>query len=321
MDLVSIIVPIYNVEKYLLKCLESILGQTMKNIEVILINDGSKDKSLSICHEYANQDNRIQVIDKVNEGVAAARNTGLERASGNYVGFVDPDDWIEPEMYESMYNKLAHSEHNLCLCNYYKDDRLVSYPKVLKIKKDSLDKQEVIDEIIASMIGIDDLMPKYKYIMGCVWRCLYKKDFIDQYELRFKKGVSIMEDLVFTIEALLKSDGLCIDHGIWYHYRRNPKSILHSYNPNMWEDQIYVHRLLEELLQEAGLEDYMLNRLDLRYIGMAFCAIYNETSKSDKENKIKITEKMTKVRQIGNDKRFKTALKRVKPIQKPIFSK
>jgi glycosyltransferase involved in cell wall biosynthesis len=317
MDLVSIIVPIYNVEKYLSKCIESLLGQTMENLEIVLINDGSLDNSLSICYEYAKKDERIRVIDKKNEGVAAARNTGLEEAKGNYIGFVDPDDWIETDMYRSMYQKLIETDSEICFCNYSKDDKLGSSPRLLKIKKESLNRQEIIDEIIANMIGIDDLMPKYNYIMGCVWRCLYKKEFIDRYELRFKRGVSIMEDLVFTVEALLKCQTICIDKGVWYHYRRNPKSALHTYNPRMWEDQIYVHRLLEELLSEEGLAEYMANRLDLRYIGMAFSAIYNATNKTTEESKTQIKQRMIRIRQICGDDRLKLALDRVKPIQKP----
>ena len=317
MDLVSIIVPIYNVEKYLSKCIESLLGQTMENLEIVLINDGSLDNSLSICYEYAKKDERVRVIDKKNEGVAAARNTGLEEAKGNYIGFVDPDDWIEEDMYRSMYQKLIETNSEICFCNYSKDDKLGSSPRLLKIKKESLNRQEIIDEIIANMIGIDDLMPKYNYIMGCVWRCLYKKEFIDKYELRFKRGVSIMEDLVFTVEALLKCQAICIDKGVWYHYRRNPKSALHTYNPRMWEDQIYVHRLLEELLLEEGLAEYMANRLDLRYIGMAFSAIYNATNKTTEESKTQIKQRMIRIRQICGDDRLKLALDRVKPIQKP----
>ncbi|MDF2613917.1 MAG: glycosyl transferase family 2 [Clostridia bacterium] len=319
MDLVSIIVPIYNVEKYLPKCIESILAQTMLDIEVILINDGSPDNSLAICNQYAKEDARIKVVDKINQGVAAARNIGLGIAKGNYIGFVDPDDWIEPKMYESMYGKLSRSGYEICLCNYYKDDRLGSTPKLLKVKSNSLNKQEVIDDIIANMIGIDDIMPKYTYIMGSVWRCLYKKTFIDEYKLRFKNGLSIMEDLVFTVQALLKCSGVCIDHNTWYHYRRNPKSALHTYNPQMWEDEVQVHQLLEELLEQAGLGEYMLNRLDLRYIGMAFCAIYNETNRSAKETKVQIRERMKRVKQIYSDERLKAALDRVKPIQKTNF--
>ena len=126
-----------------------------------------------------------------------------------------------------------------------------------------------------------------------------------------------MEDLVFTVQALLKCNGLCIDHNIWYHYRRNPKSTLHAYNPQMWEDQVQVHQLLEELLEQAGLGEYMLNRLDLRYIGMAFGAIYNETNRTTKEPKIQIRERMKRVREICSDERLKTTLDRVKPILKP----
>ncbi|MDF2878169.1 MAG: glycosyl transferase family 2 [Clostridia bacterium] len=317
MELVSIIVPIYNVEKYLPKCIESLTKQTMKNLEILLINDGSLDNSLAICHDYAKKDERIRVIDKKNEGVAVARNTGLEEAKGDYIGFVDPDDWIEAGMYQSMYQKLIQTGGEICFCNYYKDDKLGSSQKLLKIKKEILNRQEIIDEMIANMIGIDDLMPKYNYIMGCVWRCLYKKDFIDKYELRFKRGLSIMEDLVFTIEALLKCHSICIDKGIWYHYRRNPKSTLHTYNPRMWEDQIYVHQLLEVLLAEVGLGEYMSNRLDLRYIGMAFSAIYNATNKTTQESKTQIKQRMTRVRQICADERLKLALDRVKPIQRP----
>lgn len=317
MDQVSIIVPVYNVEKYLAKCLESLLHQTIQNIEIILINDGSSDQSLQICRDYASQDKRIVLIDKKNEGVAAARNTGLEIARGNYIGFVDADDWIEPMMYESMYQILKPSRYPICFCNYSKDDKLTSTPKLLKIKKVHLNQQEVIDKLVANMIGVDDLMPRYTYIMGCVWRCLYKRDFIEQYQLRFKKGVSIMEDLVFTIEALLKCEGVCIDQGVWYHYRRNAMSTLHTYNPKMWEDQRYVHQILEALLREAKLLEYMLNRMDIRYISMAFAAIYNATNKSKQESKTQMKEKLKRIKEITNDKRLKEALDRVKPVQKP----
>ena len=108
MKLVSIIVPIYNAQNYLNRCLDSLLAQTLEDIEIILINDGSKDDSLAICRAYEEKDSRIIVIDQKNAGVSAARNAGLDRASGQYVGFVDPDDWVEPDMYALMYEK-THS--------------------------------------------------------------------------------------------------------------------------------------------------------------------------------------------------------------------
>ena len=100
--LISVIVPIYNTEKYLKKCLDSIINQTYKNLQIILIDDGSGDNSGEICDEYATKDSRIQVIHKQNAGVTAARNDGLDMATGDYIGFVDSDDWIEPNMYEEM---------------------------------------------------------------------------------------------------------------------------------------------------------------------------------------------------------------------------
>src|SRR5207253_2318057 len=101
---VSIIVPVYNNEKYLSECLDSLINQTLKDIEIILVNDGSNDNSLLICYEFGKIDGRIKVIDKPNGGVSSARNTGLKLASGKYVGFVDSDDWIESDMYEKMYS-------------------------------------------------------------------------------------------------------------------------------------------------------------------------------------------------------------------------
>jgi glycosyltransferase involved in cell wall biosynthesis len=104
MPLVSIIVPVYNNEKYLRKCFDSLINQSLRYIEIILVNDGSNDNSLLICHEFQKIDTRIKVIDKPNGGVSSARNAGLKLACGEYVGFVDSDDWIEPDMYEKMYS-------------------------------------------------------------------------------------------------------------------------------------------------------------------------------------------------------------------------
>ena len=312
MSLVSIIVPIYNVEAYLNRCLDSLITQTLKNIEIILINDGSKDNSLQICEDYAKRDGRIKVIDQPNQGVSVARNTGLLRATGKYIGFVDPDDWIEPNMYELMYNKITELECPICFCNYYKDDKNTSSPKSFRIKKELLYEEEVRNMIVSNMVGADDIIPRYNYVMGCVWRGLYEKTFIDKYNLYFEPGVNIMEDLVFNIKALLKVDKLCILHEHLYHYVQNPTSILHTYKKNMWKDQIRVHELLELYIKEAGLEEQMRNRLDMRYVGMAFSAIYNEVNS---KGQVDMKNKMNKVREICADEKLKESLERVRPIR------
>lgn len=309
---VSIVVPVYNAEKYLSKCIESLMHQTLKNIEIILVNDGSKDESLVICKRYAKEDSRIKVIDQKNQGVSIARNNGIEASTGEYIGFADPDDWVEEVMYENMLGKLVCTDTDICFCNYYKDAKKSRVGKCFKFKDEVLDKQGIKDNLLAHMIGIDDLMPKYTYVMGSVWRCLYKKSFIETYKLRFVPGISIMEDLIFSVAALLKCEKVCVDHGLYYHYVQNPKSILHSHNKKMWQDEVSVQELLEALVQEAGLEEEMRNRLDMRYIGMAFLAMRNETYLGGKK---KIKPRLEMIRQICTDEKLKITLERIKPIQ------
>ncbi len=316
MDCISIIVPIYNAEKYLAKCIESLIHQTYQKLEIILVNDGSKDNSLAICRDYAAKDSRIVVIDKENAGVALARNSGLEVATGKYIGFVDPDDWLEANMYEKLYEGIKASPYPICLCNYFKDTKKRSVPKYFGFKETSLDAKMVRKKIIPDMIGMDDLMPRYVYIMGCVWRGLYERDFIEANALRFTPGITIMEDLVFMVQALLKSNGVQIEPGVYYHYVQNPKSILHSYNKKIWEDQMRVHYLLEKSVREAGMEAEVRNRLDLRYIGMVIAAIRNETRiKTDQDLK----ERFENIKEICTDEKLKLILERVKPIQRPLI--
>ena len=117
--LISVIVPIYNSEKYLEQCIESIINQKYSNLEIILVNDGSVDGSLKICEKYAKKDNRIKVIDKKNEGVSVARNVGMEVSSGQWISFIDSDDWIDPDMFEKMLAKSKDDDFDVIMCNCY----------------------------------------------------------------------------------------------------------------------------------------------------------------------------------------------------------
>lgn len=311
-ETISIIVPIYNVEKYLANCLDSLLAQTHKELEVILVNDGSKDKSLEICKAYAEKDTRIVVIDKINEGVSIARNTGIEAATGDYVAFIDPDDWVEPEAYASMLRQLKKWESPICLCNFYKDTKRRSQPKCFEFKEEVLEGEAIREKLINNMIGMPDLLPKYVYVMGSVWRGLYNRNFLNSNDLRFVPKLTIMEDLVFMVQTLLKCNKVAIDQGIWYHYVQHATSTLHTYNGQLWEDQLVVYELLEQSLKDANLEGDMRNRLDLRYIGMVLTAIKNETY-IKKEGDFK--ETIAHIKEIFTDETLKSVLERIKPIQ------
>jgi len=305
---ISIIIPIYNSEKYLSRCLETVINQTYSKLEIILVNDGSRDKSLDICKHYQSKDSRIIIIDKINEGVSVARNTGIEAATGKYIGFVDADDWIEPSMYESMLNNIEQYKCNIAFCNFTKDTRYGRYFKKINVKKNVLSKIDIINELIANMIGIEDILPKYHYIMGSIWRCLYNREFLNKYNLRFQSGISIMEDLVFNIQALIFCDRVCIDHGFYYHYIKNKSSSLHTYNEKMWNDNVKVHNLLEQILHNADLDEYLRKRLDSRYIAMAACAVGNEIYRGN----AKLNQRIRVAKYIMNDSKLKEVLNRAK---------
>ena len=122
---ISIIVPVYNAEKYLERCLNSILAQKFINFEVLLINDGSSDESLYICNMFALKDNRITVFDKKNEGVSATRQYGIEKATGAYSVFIDADDWIEPNMLAEMHHTITKQQNDILICNYFINNNLI----------------------------------------------------------------------------------------------------------------------------------------------------------------------------------------------------
>ena len=128
---VSVIVPIYNAEKYLRQCLDSIINQTLKDIEIICINDGSTDSSAEICQEYLS-DTRVSYYSKKNEGLAAARDDGMQKATGEYIGFVDSDDWLELDMYEKMYNTAKNSDSDVVFCNWITNDDNYRYSPQLE---------------------------------------------------------------------------------------------------------------------------------------------------------------------------------------------
>ena len=118
MDTISVIVPVYNIEGYLGKCIDSIIAQTYKDLEIILVDDGSSDHCGAICDKYAKKDNRIKVIHKPNGGLSDARNHGIEAATGSYLGFVDGDDYIEPQMYEKLHNALVENDAEMSICSF-----------------------------------------------------------------------------------------------------------------------------------------------------------------------------------------------------------
>ena len=186
--LISIIIPVYNTEKYLEKCIKSVLNQSIKNIEVILIDDGSTDGSGIICDKYAKIDNRIIVIHQENKGVSTARNAGIQKSTGEYIGFVDADDYIESNMFEILCNNINNCNSDIVICNY----------NLIKKNKVQGKNFRNIKEIITR--------EKFLYNManntfnGFLWNKLYKKSIILKNNLKLDEKISYCEDFVFNVE-------------------------------------------------------------------------------------------------------------------------
>lgn len=273
--LISIIVPVYNMEKYLEKCVDSILKQTYQNLEIILVNDGSKDSSGLMCDEYADKDQRIKVIHQKNAGLSAARNIGINTATGNYLSFVDSDDWIDPQTYEVLVENIKKSsiaEPDMVRFNAFRGKDIMN-PLPFNGAYEGVRLEK---EIVNPTLGPDKLGGMF--IMGVVWIFLYKRSFIQEHNLRFKI-VKRFEDRLFTIATFLRTKSILFVDDSLYHYRLVSDSMSNAYDANRWERELeYMDGMKEECLS-AGInlnDPDIKNRIRNEYLLRAILTIHHE---------------------------------------------
>ena len=213
--LISVIVPVYKVEKYLNRCIDSILNQTWKNLEIILVDDGSPDKCGTICDEYQLRDERIRVIHKPNGGLSDARNAGLDIASGNFIGFVDSDDFIHPEMFRNLMSILTVHHADIAQCSYRKvtDEIPVDPGEPGNLK------------ILTSTGALEQLYTPYLVDYVVAWNKLYKKSLFDG--IRFPVG-KIHEDEATTYKLFYRTGKTVVTGARYYYYFQSPGSIMRS---------------------------------------------------------------------------------------------
>ena len=224
-DLISIIVPVYNVEQYLDRCVKSLLQQTYKNLEIILVDDGSPDRCGQMCDNYAKLDSRVLVIHKENGGLSDARNTGLCSASGKYIGFIDSDDWVAPDMFEVLYNGLIGNNADISICGYYKVQDNVVYSKYIE-NAVVYSKQEALQELL-----LDNKIENY------AWNKLYKSSlFTDDIKYPIDKH---FEDVGTTYKLFMNAETIVVLPEIKYFYFRHPNSIVGSWKAESLIDYIW----------------------------------------------------------------------------------
>lgn len=266
---ISIIIPVYNAEKYINATLDSILNQTFKDIEVILVNDGSLDNSLSICKKYAEGDSRIIVLNKKNEGVSIARNTGIKSSSGEYILFIDADDWIEPDMCEILYNNITKYDGDICFCNHIKEFDNKSEKIAFNAKGHIIEKDSIKKEIILQLIEEEDINLKHsRESFRSPWGKLFKSSIIKNNKIIFNKDLVIGEDFIFDIEYLKYAKKAVMAEEFLYHYRISNESTLGRYKKEPWA--VYKKLLinLQCYLKDNFKEEeyfYRLNKLKLKY--------------------------------------------------------
>ena len=240
---ISIIIPVYNAQKYIKKCIESIKNQTFKDIDIILIDDGSTDNSGSICDEYAMQDSRIRVFHKENGGVSSARNLGIEKAIGDYIMFVDADDYLKQNCLEECIKIItAYNKIDVLKFNFIKKTDHIEFKHSFNINTNYLYVYNDYIKLYECVFLHDDLCP--------VWAALFKRELVKN--LKFDESIKLGEDFKFFIQALLVSNNIYVDDNAYYYYYVNHNSATHYFDINkkikLLEDGISVNKYIENVI-------------------------------------------------------------------------
>lgn len=249
----SIVVPVYNAEKYIDRCVNSIINQTHKEIEIILVNDGSKDRSGEICDEYAQKDTRIKVIHKPNGGVSSARNSGLKKAIGDYIIFVDSDDWIEKDMIARLDKILIEDKELDCIIYNLKN-----------IEKSDIREDELLNNI-AYLIKTEKINPP--------WNKVYKREILNKNNIKFDKKVQIGEDLLFNIQYLKNTKKIYLLNDILYNYvTENGQSLTKKYKKDKYEQLTHVNNRIREEMSKELKNKQLLDAVDyIRFKNICSC--------------------------------------------------
>ncbi|MEG1861831.1 MAG: glycosyltransferase [Bacteroidaceae bacterium] len=236
---ISVICPVYKAEKYLHRCVDSILAQTFTDFELLLIDDGSPDRSGEICDEYAAKDSRVRVFHKENGGVSSARQCGIDNMTGEYSIHSDPDDWVEPTMLEELYKKAKEEDADMVICDYkkiFKDREVYVHSKA---------KNNNIENIKAILSG---------EMHGSCWNKLVRNSLYREHEIQFSIGIVIREDLLVIVELLcfVKSISVC-NKAFYYYNCINEDSVVHARNLNT-KNILKTINLIDDVISRHNLE-------------------------------------------------------------------
>lgn len=255
--LISVIVPIYNSEHTLRKCVDSLLAQTFKQFEVLLINDGSTDNSAKICDEYQLIDSRVRVFHQLNGGVSSARQLGIDNAHGKYNIHADPDDWVEPNMLADLYQKAISESADMVICDFYIND----------YRKEEYCKQEpsVMDNEVI-------LKEMFTRLHGSTCNKLIKNELYSRYKIHFPQEITFCEDLFIVASLLLKPIKVSYLSQAYYHYVRDKQhnSLSLRYSEKALEQDLYLTKVFHDLLKNTSVQALACKRFAISTAYRAF---------------------------------------------------
>lgn len=272
MPKVSVVVPCWGVEKYLDKCVESIVNQTIKDMEIILVDDLSPDRVPEMCDAWARKDPRIKVVHKpVNEGLGMACNTGIEAATGEYIAFCDSDDWVDPSMYESLYNVAERNSSDAVFSGLKRVDGSGMFVSNIRHYETELlcNDREQINALILDLIAASPEKRPDRYLEPSAKVVLYRRDLIERYNLRFQSERKVIsEDLFFNMNYLSLSKTVSVIPDRFYNYRVTPGSISKKTPEDYFEKQIVtLYNHLLETARRLNLDADVRDRISRFIIG------------------------------------------------------
>ncbi len=300
MPKISIIIPVYNVEKYLNRCVDSILNQSLQDFEIILVNDGSTDSSPKICDEYVQQDERIHVIHKQNARVAAARNDGIKVAQGEFISLIDSDDWIEPTMLEEMYSTATQFGCDFVMCDFTKKGKEVEYTVSQPIGEGFYDRERIEKELFKCLIMFDNI--EFPPTISN-WTCLFNREFLIDNVLYYDEDIHYCEDSIFGSKVMYNANRFYYLKGkYFYNYFYNPNSTTSKYNPKKWDSYLKINERLEEYFRNDNFDFSYQIKINMLYFTLNMMSEIGRSKES-------FLEKRKYCKKLITNKRVRTIFK------------
>ena len=295
---ISIIVPVYNTEKYLVKCLDSLIHQTFDNIEIVCINDGSTDASLKILKNYESMDKRIKIIEQTNKGLSEARNVGVKNALANYVMFLDSDDWIDVNACEVAYKTVIEHKADIVMWSYIREFETKALPKKIFDKNDEFlvfegKEAQMIQRRMVGLVGNELKIPENIDALVTAWGKVYRKDIIIKNNVKFIDTKEIgTEDALFNLYVLGYAKKIVFINEYFNHYRKdNMQSLTSNYKERLYSQWKNLFSYMEVYIKandlDATFQQAWNNRIALSIVGLGLNIMQSKMSGLNKVREIK----------------------------------